>query len=139
MSKPINIDAQRVISIISELKEKMTYMSVVTPQVNDALLSQQTTSSVADGEKVSVSDRMGAELIKKISDQIRLEEMYLLSNTNTDGQFAPTHFESEGDKDHDERLQKSTRELCRRMREVPNLVPDLRVGVVFNLLTSCSS
>ena len=34
-SKPTNIDAQRVLAIMDELKEKLTYLSVVTPQARE--------------------------------------------------------------------------------------------------------
>ena len=37
--KPTNIDAQRILAILQELKERLTYMSVVTPQVLEGLQS----------------------------------------------------------------------------------------------------
>lgn len=39
--KPTNIDAQRILGILQELKERLTHMSVVTPQVLEGLQGEE--------------------------------------------------------------------------------------------------
>lgn len=115
-SKPTNIDAQRILAIMDELKEKLTYLSVVTPQVLEGLQSE-------DGQQAQ--ELLGAELMKKLTEQIRLEELYLASNTTSDGSFALAE-DNEDVKETVERLSKNTLELCRKMKTIPNVVPELR-------------
>ena len=71
-------------------------MSVVTPQVLDSL---QTT------EQESIS--LGPEVLKKFSEQIHLEEMYVIANTGADGTWSPGNDDTEV-KDILERLTKNT-------------------------------
>ena len=40
MIKPTNVDAQRVLHIISELKERLTCLSVITPEVLEVALDR---------------------------------------------------------------------------------------------------
>merc|ERR1712187_110961 len=62
--------------------------------------------------------------MRQFSEQIRLEDLYVVANTANDGTFG-------GDENEDVRedvksLQKNTLELCRKMRAVPNIVTELR-------------
>jgi len=114
-SKPTNIDAQRILAIMDELKEKLTYLSVVTPQVLEGLQSE---------EGAAACDLLGPDLVKQFTEQIRLEEVYVVNNQNTDG-YAHEG-DNEGVSEDVKSLQKNTLELCRKMRAIPNIVQELR-------------
>lgn len=114
-SKPTNIDAQRILAIMDELKEKLTYLSVLTPQVLEGLQSE---------EGAATTELLGPELMKKFAEQIRLEEVYVVANTTADGTFSVS--DNEDVRETVEKLQKNTLEVCRRMRAVQNVVPELR-------------
>merc|ERR1712187_123552 len=62
--------------------------------------------------------------MRQFSEQIRLEDLYVVANTANDGTFG-------GDENEDVRedvksLQKNTLELCRKMKAIPNIVQELR-------------
>lgn len=115
-AKPTNIDAQRILAIMDELKEKLTYLSVVTPQVLEGLQSE---------EGQATAELLGPDLVKQFSEQIRLEELYVVANQASDGAFG--HSEDNEDVREDVKsLQKNTLELCRKMKAVPNIVQELR-------------
>lgn len=115
-TKPTNIDAQRILAIMDELKEKLTYLSVATPQVLSGLQSE---------EGQPACELLGPELVKQFAEQIRLEELYVMANSASDGAFG--HAEDNEDVREDVKsLQKNTLDLCRKMRAVPNLVAELR-------------
>jgi len=115
-SKPTNIDAQRILAIMDELKEKLTYLSVATPQVLAGVQSEEGQPS---------QELLGPELMKQFAEQMRLEELYVVANAAADRDLA--HGE-EGDEVREEEhsLKKSTLELCRKMKAVQNIVPELR-------------
>mmetsp|Transcript_41031 Transcript_41031/g.89655 ORF Transcript_41031/g.89655 Transcript_41031/m.89655 type:complete len:388 (+) Transcript_41031:191-1354(+) len=115
-SKPTNIDAQRILAIMDELKEKLTYLSVVTSQVLEGLQSE---------EGQAASELLGPDLMKQFAEQIRLEDLYMLANTAADGSFGHAE-ENEEVREDVKSLQKSTLELCRKMKAVPNVVAELR-------------
>lgn len=115
-SKPTNIDAQRILAIMDELKEKLTYLSVATAQVLSGLQSE---------EGQAASELLGPELMKQFVEQIRLEELYMVANSAADGAFGHTE-DNEDVREDVKSLQKNTLELCRRMRGVPNVVQELR-------------
>jgi len=114
-SKPTNIDAQRILNIMDDLKEKLTYLSVVTPQVLEGLQSE-------DG--AAACELLGTELVKQFTEQIRLEELYVVQQQASDG------YGHEGDnedvREDVKSLQKNTLELCRRMKATQNIVAELR-------------
>lgn len=114
--KPTNIDAQRILQIMDELKEKLTYLSVVTPQVLEGLQSE-------DGQ--TACELLGPDLVKQFSEQIRLEEIYVVANQASDGAFGHTE-DNEDVREDVKSLQKNTLELCRKMKAVPNIVQELR-------------
>jgi len=111
-SKPTNIDAQRILAIMDELKEKLTYLSVVTSQVLDGLQSE---------EGQAACELLGPELMRHFSEQIRLEDLYVVAN-----ETAAHGEESEDQREDVKSLQKNTLDLCRRMKTVPNIVQELR-------------
>jgi hypothetical protein len=114
-SKPTNIDAQRILNIMDDLKEFLTYLSVVTPQVLEGLQGEEGAASC---------ELLGPELVKQFAEQIRLEELYVVANQASDG------YGHEGDtedvREETKSLQKNTLELCRRMKATPNIVAELR-------------
>mmetsp|Transcript_1859 Transcript_1859/g.4135 ORF Transcript_1859/g.4135 Transcript_1859/m.4135 type:complete len:387 (-) Transcript_1859:164-1324(-) len=115
-SKPTNIDAQRILAIMDELKEKLTYLSVATPQVLTGLQNEEGQATV---------DILGPELMKQFAEQTRLEELYVVANSAAEGAFG--HGEDNEDVREDVKsLQKNTLELCRKMRGVQNIVQELR-------------
>mmetsp|Transcript_64083 Transcript_64083/g.164885 ORF Transcript_64083/g.164885 Transcript_64083/m.164885 type:complete len:390 (-) Transcript_64083:102-1271(-) len=115
-SKPTNIDAHRILAIMDELKEKLTYLSVATPQVLSGLQSE---------EGAATQELLGPELMKQFAEQTRLEELYVVANSAADGAFG-AHEDSEDVREDVKALQKNTLELCRRMRGVQNIVQELR-------------
>lgn len=110
-SKPTNIDAQRILAIMDELKEKLTYLSVVTPQVLEGLTGE---------EGQTASELLGPDLVKQFTEQITKEESYVERTAASDG------YAHEGDQEQSEdlkklqafikELHKNTLELCRMMK-----------------------
>jgi len=117
-SKPTNIDAQRILSIMDELKEKLYYLSVVTAQVLDRLQG--------DEEGQAASEQLGPDLIRQFSEQIRLEDLYMVANTAADGTFGQAE-DTEDVREDEKSLTKNTLELCRKMKTFPTIVQDLGV------------
>jgi len=114
-SKPTNIDAQRILAIMDELKEKLTFLSVISQPVLDGLQSE---------EGQAACDLLGPDLMKQFTEQIRLEDAYQLANQNSDGY---AHEEGNDDVREDVKsLQKNTLELCRKMKATSNVVAELR-------------
>eukprot|EP00929_Paragymnodinium_shiwhaense_P098524 TRINITY_DN59_c0_g1_i1.p1 TRINITY_DN59_c0_g1~~TRINITY_DN59_c0_g1_i1.p1 ORF type:complete len:381 (+),score=171.16 TRINITY_DN59_c0_g1_i1:136-1278(+) len=111
-SKPPNIDAQRILAIMDELKEKLGYLSVVTSQVLDGLQSE---------EGQAACELLGPDLMRQFSEQIRLEDLYVVAN-----ETAAHGEETEDQREDLKSLQKNTLELCRKMKSVPNVVTELR-------------
>lgn len=99
---------------MDELKEKLTYLSVVTPQVLEGLQSE---------EGQAACELLGPELVKQFSEQIRLEDLYVVANTANDGIGQD---ENEDMREDVKSLQKNTLELCRKMKALPNIVQELR-------------
>lgn len=119
-SKPLtNQDAQRIIAILDELKEKLTFLSVVTPQVLGGLQSE---------EGQACQELLGNDLVRQFAEQIRLEELYMVASSGVEGGgFAHSGAEDTEEVREDVRaLQKNTVELCRKMRAVDRIVPELR-------------
>lgn len=116
MSKPTNLDAQRILSILDELKEKLTYLSVVTSQVMEAVQNEE--------GQTCAQEVLGPELLKKIEEQIKLEELYVSSNTQADGLLELP--EDDDQRETVEKLQKNTLDLCRSMKLKSNVVQELR-------------
>eukprot|EP00443_Scrippsiella_acuminata_P052434 CAMPEP_0115548346 /NCGR_PEP_ID=MMETSP0271-20121206/94117_1 /TAXON_ID=71861 /ORGANISM="Scrippsiella trochoidea, Strain CCMP3099" /LENGTH=311 /DNA_ID=CAMNT_0002981811 /DNA_START=91 /DNA_END=1027 /DNA_ORIENTATION=+ len=114
-SKPTNIDAQRILAIMDELKEKLTYLSVATPQVLQGLQSE---------EGQAAQELVGPELMKQFAEQMRLEELYVVANANADRDIGHGD-ENEEVREEEHSLKKNTLELCRKMRAIPNIVPEL--------------
>ncbi|CAE8608984.1 unnamed protein product, partial [Polarella glacialis] len=116
-SKPTNIDAQRILAIMDELKEKLTYLSVATPQVLTGLQSE---------EGVAASESLGPDLMRQFQEQIRLEELYVTANTVAEGGFGNNE-DNDDVREDVKSLQKNTLELCRKMKAVVmNVVQELR-------------
>eukprot|EP00928_Gymnodinium_smaydae_P078716 TRINITY_DN62809_c0_g1_i1.p1 TRINITY_DN62809_c0_g1~~TRINITY_DN62809_c0_g1_i1.p1 ORF type:complete len:419 (-),score=152.69 TRINITY_DN62809_c0_g1_i1:37-1194(-) len=115
-AKPKNIDAQRILAIMDELKEKLSFLSVVTPQVLEGLQGE---------EGQAACDSLGPDLVRQFAEQIRLEEMYVLASTQADGTFGHADDNEEAREDI-KSLQKNTLELCRKMKTVPTIVQELR-------------
>merc|ERR1719399_577602 len=68
---------------------------------------------------------IGAELMKRMQEQIRLEDIYNVSIQKADGAFMAA-MDNDDVRETLERLQKNTRELCRKMKDKPTIVADLR-------------
>jgi len=111
-----NVDVQRILAIMDELKEKMTFLSVATPQVLAGLQSE---------EGQATQDILGPELMRQFDQQIRLEELYQVATTASDESFGAAEDSEEAQRDQ-KVLAKSTLELCRRMRAVPNIYAELK-------------
>mmetsp|Transcript_31257 Transcript_31257/g.72896 ORF Transcript_31257/g.72896 Transcript_31257/m.72896 type:complete len:389 (-) Transcript_31257:84-1250(-) len=115
-SKPTNIDAQRILAIMDELKEKLTFLSVVTAQVLEGLQSE---------EGQPAQELLGSDLVKAIQEQIRLEDLYVVANSSATGNYGQGE-DNEDVREDQKSLQKNTMELCRKMKAVPNVVQELR-------------
>merc|ERR1719482_1703856 len=68
---------------------------------------------------------IGAELMKRMQEQIRLEDIYNVSIQKADGAFMAA-MDNDDVRETLEKLQKNTRELCRKMKDKPTIVADLR-------------
>merc|ERR1719353_1945160 len=67
---------------------------------------------------------IGPELMKRMQEQMRLEDIYNVSIQKADGAFIA--MDNDDVRETLERLQKNTRELCRKMKDKPTIVADLR-------------
>merc|ERR550537_907498 len=67
---------------------------------------------------------IGPELMKRMQEQMRLEDIYNVSIQKADGAFLA--MDNDDVRETLERLQKNTRELCRKMKDKPTIVADLR-------------
>merc|ERR1719253_146163 len=67
---------------------------------------------------------IGTELMKRMQEQIRLEDIYNVSIQKADGAFMA--MDNDDVRETLEKLQKNTRELCRKMKDKPTIVADLR-------------
>merc|ERR1719482_2230341 len=68
---------------------------------------------------------IGSELMKRMQEQIRLEDIYNVSIQKADGAFMAA-MDNDDVRETLEKLQKNTRELCRKMKDKPTIVADLR-------------
>eukprot|EP00437_Effrenium_voratum_P004582 CAMPEP_0181437430 /NCGR_PEP_ID=MMETSP1110-20121109/21375_1 /TAXON_ID=174948 /ORGANISM="Symbiodinium sp., Strain CCMP421" /LENGTH=385 /DNA_ID=CAMNT_0023561057 /DNA_START=39 /DNA_END=1196 /DNA_ORIENTATION=+ len=114
-AKPTNIDAQRILAIMDELKEKLTFLSFVSAQVLAGLQGEDGSATV---------EILGPELMKTFSEQLRLEDLYVMAS-NGEGGYGHNE-DSEEMREDVKSLQKNTLELCRKMKAVPNVVQELR-------------
>lgn len=113
-AKPTNIDAQRILAIMDELKEKLTFLSFVSAQVLGGLQGEDGSATV---------EILGPELMKCFAEQLRLEDLYVMAS----GEGGYGHNEETEEMREDVKsLQKNTLELCRKMKAVPNVVQELR-------------
>jgi len=101
---------------MDELKEKLTYLSVVTPQVLEGLQSE---------EGQQACELLGPELVKQFTEQIRLEDLYQVANQASDAGYGHDG-DNEDMREDVKSLQKNTYELCRKMKATPNIVQELR-------------
>lgn len=101
---------------MDELKEKLTYLSLVSSQVLDGLQGE-------DGQQAC--EQLGQDLVNHIANQIRLEENYLRESAAGEGAFGNQE-DSDEPREDVKQLQKNTLELCRKMKAVPNIVQALR-------------
>lgn len=113
-SKPTNIDAQRILAIMDELKEKLTYLSVATSQVLSGLQGE---------EGQATAELLGPDLMKQFAEQTRLEDQYV-QNSEREGAFVQE--DTEEIREDARLLQKNTLDLCRKMKAVPDIVQELR-------------
>ncbi|OLP89064.1 hypothetical protein AK812_SmicGene29524 [Symbiodinium microadriaticum] len=80
-AKPTNIDAQRILAIMDELKEKLTFLSFVSPQVLAGLQGEDGSATV---------EILGPELMKCFAEQLRLEDLYVMASNGEGGDITPS-------------------------------------------------
>lgn len=111
-------------AIMDELREKLNYLSVCTQPVLAALQQE---------ENQALADTLGPEVMKLLTEQVRLEETNILANAG-EGGFNLGE-DNEEVREEMKQLQKNTLELCRKMKVVAagqaargagNIVADLR-------------
>ncbi|KAL8435880.1 hypothetical protein Efla_002124 [Eimeria flavescens] len=115
-AKVMSADVHRIASVIEELTQKLTVLSFVTHQVLEA---------IHENDSGHAAELLGPELLRRMAEQARLEELYHGSTATGDG-AAVASLDVEDLQEIVEQLEKNTRELCRKMREVPNVVQELR-------------
>eukprot|EP00439_Symbiodinium_sp_Y106_P037295 s264_g4.t1 len=81
-AKPTNIDAQRILAIMDELKEKLTFLSFVSPQVLAGLQGEDGSATV---------EILGPELMKCFAEQLRLEDLYVMASNGEGGSLRFGH------------------------------------------------
>lgn len=100
---------------MDELKEKLTFLSFVSPQVLAGLQGEDGSATV---------EILGPELMKCFAEQLRLEDLYVMASN---GEGGYNHNEDSEEMREDVKfLQKNTLELCRKMKAVPSIVQELR-------------
>ncbi|KAF4699794.1 hypothetical protein FOZ63_016516, partial [Perkinsus olseni] len=99
-----------------DLKGKATFLTLLTHQVLDGLQGE------GGG---GATELLGLEFVRKFAEQIRLEDLYVMLNTNSDGTFAIQE-DNDDVREATERLRRSTSELCRQMKTIPTVIGELR-------------
>ena len=119
--KPTNVDAQRMLNVLDELKERVSFFSVCTPQVIEALKS--------DAGR-SVSDTIGADFVRKLQEHALLQENYITANTNDEGVFKkPPVDDLDGFDDEDSfpvAFRRSVRDVVKKIDDNPPCLEELR-------------
>lgn len=81
---------------------------------------------IQGSEGASVSELLGPDLVRKMAEQTRLEELYQGSVTAGE-ETGATALDMDDMQEIVEQIERNTRDVCRRMREVPDIVQEMRV------------
>ncbi|OEH74596.1 IQ domain-containing protein [Cyclospora cayetanensis] len=108
---------QRIACVMDELTQKLTLLSMVNHQVVEAL---------HDNDSGHAFELVGPDLLKRMVEQIRLEDLYHGSAATGD-EAAATSLYVDDMQEIVEQLERNTGELGAKMREVPDLVQELRL------------
>ncbi|KAL8273388.1 hypothetical protein Esti_002720 [Eimeria stiedai] len=112
----MSADVHRIAAVMEELTQKLTVLSFVTHQVLEA---------IHENDSGRAAELLGPELLRRMAKQTRLEELYH-GSTATSEEGAVASLDEDDLQEIVEQLEKNTRELCRRMKDVPNIVQELR-------------
>ncbi|CDI75724.1 hypothetical protein, conserved [Eimeria praecox] len=115
-AKPMSSDVHRIASVMDELTQKLTLLTFVSPQVLEA---------IQENDSGHTAEILGHEVLKRMAEQTRLEELYH-GSTATSEEAGVASLDVDDLQEIAEQLERNTRELCRKMREVPNIVQELR-------------
>ncbi|KAL8446390.1 hypothetical protein Emag_004756 [Eimeria magna] len=116
-AKVMSADVHRIASVMDELTQKLTVLSFVTHQVLEA---------IHESDSGRAAELLGPDLLRRMAEQTRLEELYH-GSTATNEEGAVASLDVDDLQEIVEQLEKNTRELCRRMKDVPNVVQELRI------------
>ncbi|KAL8434327.1 hypothetical protein ACSSS7_003225 [Eimeria intestinalis] len=116
-AKVLSADVHRIASVLEELTQKLTILSFVTQQVLEG---------IHESDSSRAAELLGPELLRRMAKQTRLEELYH-GSTATNEEGAVAALDVDDLQEIIEQLEKNTRELCRRMKDVPNIVQELRI------------
>lgn len=81
--------------------------------------------AIQDNDSGHLSEILGPEVLRRMAEQTRLEELYH-GSTITSDEAAVASLDVDDLQEIVEQLERNTRELCRKLREVPNVVQELR-------------
>ncbi|CDJ48411.1 hypothetical protein, conserved [Eimeria brunetti] len=115
-TKPMSSDVHRIASVMDELTQKLTLLTFVSPQVLEA---------IQENDSGHVAEILGPEVLKRMGEQTRLEELYHGSTATTEDAGVAS-LDVDDLQEIAEQLERNTRDLCRKLREVPNIVQELR-------------
>ncbi|KAL8446978.1 hypothetical protein Emed_004735 [Eimeria media] len=115
-AKVMSADVHRIASVMDELTQKLTVLSFVSHQVLEA---------IHENDSGRAAELLGPDLLRRMAEQTRLEELYH-GSTATNEEGAVAALDVDDLQEIVEQLEKNTRELCRRMKDVPNVVQELR-------------
>ena len=85
----------------------------------------QVLEAIQENDSGHVAEILGPEVLKRMAEQTRLEELYH-GSTATSEEAGVASLDMDDLQEIAEQLEKNTRDLCRKMREVPNIVQELR-------------
>ncbi|CDJ69768.1 IQ domain-containing protein D, related [Eimeria necatrix] len=114
--KAMSSDVHRISSVMDELTQKLTLLTFASHQVLEA---------IQDNDSGHLSEILGPEVLRRMAEQTRLEELYH-GSTITSDEAAVASLDVDDLQEIVEQLERNTRELCRKLREVPNVVQELR-------------
>ena len=119
MAKVGNVESQRLLKVVEQLRDAVSLFTVITPQVADALEQDS-------GKKAGAL--LGSDWTSKLQEHCQLLEIYVAANTNREGNFA--RITDDDDKEvklNFEAVQSSTRDVARRLTGDTAIIQELKV------------
>ena len=119
MTKVGNVESQRLLKVLEQLRDTVSVFTVITSQVSDSL--EQEAGKKAAG-------LLGADWTGKLQEHCQLLEIYVAANTNREGNFS--RITDDDDKEiklNFDSVKSSTRDVTRRLKDASDITQELKI------------